>query len=65
MNAISNEMVRVYKERFGRGPTLTRTTWAGPDVLLVTLEDNFTAAELHLQQMGEPERRRELRMLFQ
>jgi hypothetical protein len=24
---ISNEMVRVYKEQFGRGPTRARTQW--------------------------------------
>ena len=65
MNDITNEIVRIYKERFGRGPTVTRTTWAGPDMLLVTLEDSFTPAEVNLQQMGEHERLRELRLLFQ
>lgn len=64
MNAISDEMVRVYKEQFGRGPTRTRTTWAGPDMLLVTLEGTLTAVELNLQQMGEHDRLRKLRLLF-
>jgi hypothetical protein len=29
--AISNEMVRLYKDLFGRGPTKARTVWGGPD----------------------------------
>ena len=50
---ISNEMVRIYKEQFGRGPTKTRTDWAGPDVLVVTLEETFTPAERTLQRTGQ------------
>jgi len=65
LSAISNEMVRIYKEQFGRGPTKTRTNWAGPDVLVVTLEDTFTAAEHSLRRLGQHERLRDLRMLFQ
>jgi len=63
--AISNEMVRVYKDQFGRGPTKTRTSWAGPDVLTVVLEDTLTRAERNLVRLGEHERLRDLRMLFQ
>jgi uncharacterized protein YbcI len=65
LSAISNEMVRIYKDQFGRGPTKTRTQWAGPDVIVVTLEQTFTPAERKLQQMGEHARLRELRLLFQ
>ena len=65
LSAISNEMVRLYKEQFGRGPTKTRTNWAGPDVLVVTLEQTFTPAERRLQRMGEHQRLRDLRLLFQ
>lgn len=65
LNAISNEMVRIYKEQFGRGPTKTRTHWAGPDIVLVTLEQTFTPAERRLRELGEHERLRDLRMLFQ
>jgi uncharacterized protein YbcI len=65
LSAISNEMVRIYTEQFGRGPTKTRTNWAGPDVVIVTLEDTFTPAERSLRKLGEHERLRELRMLFQ
>jgi uncharacterized protein YbcI len=65
LSAISNDMVRIYKDQFGRGPTKTRTNWAGPDVLVVTLEDTFTPAERSLKKLGEHERLRDLRMLFQ
>ena len=30
---ISREMVRLYKELFGRGPTKARTEFAGPDIV--------------------------------
>jgi uncharacterized protein YbcI len=62
---ISNEMVRLYKEQFGRGPTKTRTVWAGPDMLVVTLEDTFTPAERSMAAMGEHQRLRDTRMFFQ
>jgi uncharacterized protein YbcI len=62
---ISNEMVRIYKEQFGRGPTKTRTNWAGPDVLVVTLEQTFTRAEHRLRALGEHKELRDLRLLFQ
>ena len=65
LSVISNEMVGIYKDRFGRGPTKTRTHWAGPDVLVVTLEQTFTPAERTLQRMGEHQRLRDLRLLFQ
>lgn len=65
LSAISNEMVRIYKDQFGRGPTKTRTQWAGPDVLVVTLEQTFTPAEHKLRELGEHARLRELRLLFQ
>ena len=65
LSAISNEMVRIYKSQFGRGPTKTRTNWAGPDIIVVTLEQTFTPAERSLQRMGEHQRLRDLRLLFQ
>jgi uncharacterized protein YbcI len=51
LSAISNEMVRIYKDQFGRGPTKTRTQWAGPDILVVTLEQTFTPAERRLREL--------------
>jgi uncharacterized protein YbcI len=65
MLEIANAMVRIFKEQFGRGPTKARAGWAGPDVLVVTLEDTLTPVERNLAAMGEHERLRELRGLFQ
>src|SRR3954465_7574718 len=62
---ISNAMVRLYKDQFGRGPTTARTYWCGPDVVTTVLEDTLTPAERNLVKMGEPERLRETRMFFQ
>jgi uncharacterized protein YbcI len=62
---ISNEMVRLYKEQFGRGPTKARTNWAGTDVVVTVLEDTLTAAERNLVKLGEHQRLRDLRMFFQ
>jgi uncharacterized protein YbcI len=62
---ISREMVRLYKEQFGRGPTKARTDFAGPDTVLVTLEDSMTLAEQRLAELGEHERLRDTRLYFQ
>ncbi len=62
---ISREMVRLYKEQFGRGPTKAKTELAGPDVLVCTLEDSFTPAERRLAEMGEHQRLRDTRLYFQ
>jgi uncharacterized protein YbcI len=63
--AVSNAMVRIYKEQFGRGPTKTRTNFAGPDVLITTLEESMTPAERNLVAMGENQRLRDTRMFVQ
>jgi uncharacterized protein YbcI len=65
LSAISGEMVRLYKEQFGRGPTKTRTNWAAPDMLVVTLEQTLTPAEHRLRELGEHKQLRDLRLLFQ
>jgi uncharacterized protein YbcI len=62
---ISREMVRLYKEQFGRGPTKTRTEFAGPDIVVTTLEDSFTPAERRLAEMDEHQRLRDTRLYFQ
>ena len=63
--AISDEMVRVYKDQFGRGPTKARTTFCGRDTVTVVLEKTFTPAELNLAKMGEHQRLRDVRLFFQ
>jgi uncharacterized protein YbcI len=62
---LSREMVRIYKDQFGRGPTKARTNFAGPDTILVTLENSLTPAERSLVEMGEHQRLRDVRMFFQ
>jgi uncharacterized protein YbcI len=63
--AISNAMVKLYKDQFGRGPTKTRTHFCSPDLITVTLEDTLTPAEHNLVKLGEHQRLRDLRMYFQ
>jgi uncharacterized protein YbcI len=62
---ISRQMVRIYKDQFGRGPTKVRTDFAGPDVVVTTLENSFTPAERRLVEMGEDQRMRDTRLYFQ
>ena len=62
---ISREMVRLYKEQFGRGPTKARTEFAGRDVVVCTLEHSFTPAERKLVEMSEHQRLRDTRLYFQ
>ena len=62
---ISNAMVRLYKEHFGRGPTATKTLWCGEDALIVFLEETLTPVERNLVRLGEHQRLRDLRMFFQ
>src|SRR3954471_9360052 len=62
---ISREMVRLYKDLFGRGPTKARTEFAGPDIVICSLENTFTPAERSLVEMGEYQRLRDTRLYFQ
>lgn len=62
---LSREMVRLYKEQFGRGPTKARTDFAGPDAVLCTLENSMTPAERSLADHGEHQRLRDTRLYFQ
>jgi uncharacterized protein YbcI len=64
MVELSNAMVRLYKELFGRGPTKARTNFAGPDLIVSTLEHSLTRIERHMATAGEHERLRDLRMHF-
>ena len=57
--AISNAMVRLYKETFGRGPTKSRAQFLGPDTLVVVLEDSMTVVERNQVAMNQHERLRD------
>lgn len=62
---LSNEMVGLYKELFGRGPTKARSDYAGRDAVVCTLENSLTPAERSLAALGEHQRLRDSRMFFQ
>lgn len=53
------------KSSSGRGPTKARTEFAGPDIVVCTLEDSFTPAERRLAEMEEHQRLRDTRLYFQ
>jgi uncharacterized protein YbcI len=65
LQELTNGMVRLYKELFGRGPTKARTNYAGPDTLVATIENSLTPAERNMLDLGEHQRVREIRMFFQ
>jgi uncharacterized protein YbcI len=65
LEELTNAMVRLYKELFGRGPTKARTNYAGPDTLVSTLENSLTPAERNMLELDEHQRVREIRMFFQ
>jgi uncharacterized protein YbcI len=63
--AVSTAMVALHKEQFGRGPTAARSNFAGPDTLVCILEDSLLPAEIALVEMGEQQRVRETRTIYQ
>jgi uncharacterized protein YbcI len=65
LTRVTRAMIGVYKEQFGRGPRTAHTHYAGPDALVCFLEGSFTPAEHNLVRMGEHQRLRETRTLFQ
>jgi len=65
LQAVSNAMVRLHKEQFGRGPTNARSYFAGPDILVCMLQDALLPAERRMVEMGDLERVRESRIAFQ
>ncbi len=62
---LSNAMVRLYKDLFGRGPTKARTSYAGPDLIVTTLRNSLSRADRHMAEAGDHERLRDLRIYFQ
>jgi len=63
--AVSNALVALHKEHFGRGPTRARTEWAGNDAAVCFLEDALLPAEKSMVSMGESFRVMESRLFFQ
>ena len=65
LQEVSNAMVRIYKELLGRGPTKARSSYAGPDTMVATIENSLTPAERNMVLLEEHQRVREIRMFFQ
>src|SRR3954449_7987556 len=61
---ISNAMVRIHKEHWGKGPTKARTIYA-EDIVLTRLDQIFTQAEVTLVRAGREEEVRNMRTAFQ
>jgi uncharacterized protein YbcI len=62
---VSNALVALHKEQFGRGPTRARTHFAGEDMLVCVLEDALLPAERALVEIDQQERVHEARLFFQ
>jgi uncharacterized protein YbcI len=62
---VSNAMVALHKEQFGRGPTRARAGFAGPDALMCVLEDALLPAERKLIELGDAGRVRDARTAYQ
>jgi uncharacterized protein YbcI len=62
---VSNAMVRLHKEQFGRGPTTAKSYFAGPDVLVCVLETVLLPAEKKQVELGDHGRVRDSRVAFQ
>jgi uncharacterized protein YbcI len=65
LTTISNALVRLHKDQFGRGPTQARSSFAGPDMLICSLKDAMLPAETKMAAMGDHQRVRETRVAFQ
>lgn len=63
--AVSQALVTLHKEQFGRGPTNARSHFAGPDSLVCILEEAMLPAERKMIAMGGHQRVRESRVAFQ
>jgi uncharacterized protein YbcI len=62
---LSNAMVGIYKEQFGRGPTKAHSVYATKDLLVCTLENSLMPSERAMLELDEHQRVREIRMFFQ
>ena len=61
---ISNEIVRLQAEYYGKGPTRAKT-YIVEDLVVVVLEESFTRAEKTLAQRGERDAIEHIRRRFQ
>ena len=61
---ISNEIVRLQAEYYGKGPTRAKT-YIVEDLVVVVLEESFTRAEKTLAERGERDAIQHIRRRFQ
>jgi uncharacterized protein YbcI len=61
---ISNSMVRLYREHFGKGPTGAKT-YVLDDLVICVLRDGLTTVEKTLFEQGRADAVREMRAAFQ
>jgi uncharacterized protein YbcI len=65
LTRLSNAMVGLYKDLFGRGPTKARTSYVGPNLIVSSLENSLTRIERTMASTGDYRRLRELRIDLQ
>jgi len=64
LEQISNAVVHLYREHFGKGPSSAKT-YAHDDVVICVLRDGLTTAERTLFERGRGDAVREMRAAFQ
>ena len=62
---VSRAIMRVYKERLGRGPDRAHSHYAGPDAIVCFLEGTLMPVERTLTTVDEHRRLRDLRIVVQ
>jgi uncharacterized protein YbcI len=65
LTAITRAMVAIYKDQFGRGPRYAHSHYASRDAIVCFLEGSLTPVERTLAELGEHQRLRDIRLLFQ
>jgi uncharacterized protein YbcI len=65
LSDVSDAMMRVYTEQFGRTPARAHSHYVGADAIACFLRGTLTRAERRLSTLDEHQRLRDMRMLFQ
>jgi uncharacterized protein YbcI len=65
LSDVSDAMMRVYTEQFGRKPARAHSHYVGADAIACFLRGTLTRAERRLSTLDEHQRLRDMRMLFQ
>jgi uncharacterized protein YbcI len=65
LTRVTNALVALHKEQFGRGPERSRTGFVDDDTLVCTLHDALLPAERAMVAMGHQVRVQESRLFFQ